>query len=123
LEEAWRTADLNCHPGNYVVAQGRIYGKGKGGLACLDLKTGETLWTARGIPAGQVSWADGLLYAFADARGLAALVEPSDAGGTAVGRIQVEGEGSSWAYPVVAGGRLYLRYDTNLYCYDVSGRS
>jgi outer membrane protein assembly factor BamB len=119
FEEAWRTTDLNCHPGNYVVAQGQIYGKGKGGLACLDLKTGETLWTARGIPAGQVSWADGLLYAFADSRGIATLVEPTDAGGNAVGRIQVEGEGSSWAYPVVAGGRLYLRYDTNLYCYDV----
>ena len=117
--EAWTSKDLNCHPGNYVVVQGRVYGKGKGGLACLDLKTGETLWTERKIPAGQVSWADGRLYVFADSRGVASLVEPTDSEGRLLGRIQVDGEGASWAYPVVAGGRLYLRYDTNLYCYDV----
>jgi outer membrane protein assembly factor BamB len=96
-----------------------VYGKGKGGLACLDLKTGATLWTQRKIPTGQVSWADGRLYVFADARGVASLVEPSDSDGKLSGRIQVDGEGASWAYPVVAGGRLYLRYDTNLYCYNV----
>ena len=35
------------------------------------------------------------------------------------GTFNVEGEGPSWAHPVVIGGRLYLRYDTNLYCYNV----
>ena len=35
------------------------------------------------------------------------------------GRIKVAGQGSSWALPVVIGGRLYVRYDTNLYCYDI----
>jgi hypothetical protein len=33
--------------------------------------------------------------------------------------LKVEGEGTSWAHPVVIGGRLYLRYDTHLYCFDV----
>lgn len=117
--EAWTSKDLNCHPGNYVVVQGRVYGKGKGGLACLDLKTGTTLWTERKIPAGQTSWADGRLYVFADSRGVASLVEPRDSEGKLGGRIQVDGEGASWAYPVVAGGRLYLRYDTNLCCFAV----
>jgi hypothetical protein len=27
--------------------------------------------------------------------------------------------GPSWAHPVVIGGRLYLRYADNLYCFDV----
>ena len=35
------------------------------------------------------------------------------------GTFKVEGDGPSWAYPVVIGGRLYLRYDTNLYCFNV----
>ena len=38
------------------------------------------------------------------------------------GEFSVAGEGPSWAHPVVAGGRLYLRYDTNLYCFDVKAR-
>ena len=122
FDEAWTSKDLNCHPGNYVVVKGRVYGKGRGGLVCVDLKSGETLWSER-VPAGQVSWADGRLYVFADSRGIASLVEPGDTQGKAVGRVQVEGEGSSWAYPVVAGGRLYFRYDTHLYCYDVKATS
>ena len=97
-----------------------MYGKGKGGLVCLDLKSGETLWTERKVPAGQISWADGRLYVFADSRGIASLVEPGQSDCRLLGRFQVDGEGASWAYPVVAGGRLYLRYDTNLYCYDVT---
>ena len=37
------------------------------------------------------------------------------------GKVKVKGNGPSWAHPVVIGGRLYLRYDTNLYCFDVKG--
>ena len=43
-------------------------------------------------------------------------------GAKVAGQVQVAGRGSSWAYPTVVGGRLYLRYDTNLYCYDVQAR-
>ena len=35
------------------------------------------------------------------------------------GSFRVKGSGSSWAHPVVANGRLYLRYADNLYCFDV----
>ena len=31
-------------------------------------------------------------------------------------------DGPSWAHPVIAGGRLYLRYDDNLYAYDLKGQ-
>jgi len=24
-----------------------------------------------------------------------------------------------WTHPVIAGGKLYLRYDKTLYCYDI----
>ena len=37
------------------------------------------------------------------------------------GKVKVKGGGPSWAHPVVIGGRLYLRDDTNLYCFDVKG--
>jgi hypothetical protein len=38
------------------------------------------------------------------------------------GEVAVQGSGPSWAHPAVANGRLYLRYDDNLYAYDVSGK-
>ena len=119
FEDAWTTHDFACHPGNYVVAGGCVYGKGKGSLVCADLKTGQTRWQER-FGAGQVSWADGLLYSLADSGGKLSLVDPSAAEGSRVkGAIQVAGTGNSWSHPVIVNGRLYVRYDTNLYCFDV----
>ena len=37
--------------------------------------------------------------------------------------MKVKGDGPSWAHPVVIGGRLYLRYDRHLYCFDVKNPS
>lgn len=116
--EAWTSTELNCHPGNYVVVNGSVYGKGRGGLTCLDLKTGETKWKEQ-AGAGQVCYADGMLYSFADSGGKISLVDPSAAENRLKGSFSVEGTGASWSHPVVSGGRLYLRYDTNLYCFDV----
>ena len=121
FQEAWRNRDLNCHPGNYVVAGGCAFGKGRGGLACVDLKTGQTKWQER-VGAGQVCWGDGMLYVFADSGGRISLVDPAAEGAKTKGAFRVEGTGKSWAHPVVIDGRLLLRYDTNLYCYDVKAR-
>ncbi len=121
FEPVWTTADFANHPGNYVVAQGRVYGKGKGGIVCADLKTGKTLWTERG-GAGQMTWADGLLYSFADQGGKLSLIDPNAESGRVKGSLQVAGAGNSWSHPVVINGRLYLRYDTNLYCFDVKAK-
>ncbi|MFQ5808972.1 MAG: PQQ-binding-like beta-propeller repeat protein, partial [Armatimonadota bacterium] len=38
-EEAWRTAEMDCHHGGYIVHEGYIYGTHKGRWSCLDLKT------------------------------------------------------------------------------------
>jgi len=119
FEEAWRNRDLNCHPGNYVVADGKVYGKARGGFACVDLASGETLWRDR-VRAGQASWADGLLYVLADSGGRLSLVDPhANEENRVKGSFSVEGEGRSWSHPVVIDGRMLIRYDTHLYCFDV----
>jgi outer membrane protein assembly factor BamB len=121
FEDAWTTRDFACHPGNYVAANGCVYGKGKGALVCADLITGATKWQER-CGAGQVTWADGLLYSQSDSGGKLALVDPTAEGNRVKGSIQVAGTGNSWSHPVVINGRLYVRYDTNLYCYDVKAK-
>ena len=103
------------------MAQGRIYGKGKGCLVCSDLKSGQTLWQERG-GAGQVTWADGMIYSFADSGGTLTLIDPTAENNRVKGKIQMAGTGNSWAHPVVINGRLYVRYDTNLYCFDVRAK-
>ena len=121
FEEAWTTRDFACHPGNYVIAQGRIVGKGKSCLVCADLKTGQTLWSEKG-GAGQVTWADGMIDSQSDAGGRLTLIDPAAQSNRVKGYIQVAGTGNSWAHPVISNGQLYVRYNTNLYCFDVKAK-
>jgi outer membrane protein assembly factor BamB len=115
----WTTKKLVCHHGGYVIHEGYIYGNHGNGWACLDLKTGKRQWSERAVGKGSICFADGMLYLFSESRGRAGLARCSPEGLKLKGDIKVDGRGPSWAYPVVIGGRLYLRYDTNLYCFDV----
>ena len=121
FDEAWTTHDFNCHPGNYVVVKDRVYGKGRGGLVCADLKTGKILWQERG-GAGQVCWADGMLYSLADSGGALTLLDPAAENSRVKGSIKVAGNGNSWSHPAIANGCLYVRFDTNLYCFDIRAK-
>ena len=117
---AWTTKEMVCHHGGYIIHEGHIYGNHNNGWSCLDLKTGKVLWNARGVGKGSLCFADGMLYLFGEAGGRAALATCSPEGLDLKGNLKVEGTGPSWAHPVVIGGRLYLRYDTHLYCFDVA---
>ena len=119
VDVAWTTKKLVCHHGGYVIHEGYIYGNHGVGWTCLDLKTGEQQWNERAVGKGSLCFADDMLYLFSENGGQAALANCSPDGLKLSGEVKVEGNGPSWAHPVVAGGRLYLRYDTHLYCFDV----
>ena len=121
-EEAWTTDKMDCHHGGYIIHDGYIYGNNGGQWVCLDLKTGARKWKDRGVGKGSVVFADGKLFLFGENDGLAGLGTASPSGLNMKGTFKVKGSGPSWAHPVVIGGRLYLRYDTNLYCFDVKGK-
>ena len=117
--KAWSSKSMNCTHGGYIIDKGYIYGNHSKGWSCLDLKTGEKKWEDPGVGGGSLCWADDMLYLFGEKDGEAALATCSPTGLEIKGRVKVDGEKESWAHPVVIGGRLYLRYYTNLYCFDV----
>jgi len=119
-DEAWTTKDMVCHHGGYVVHEGHIYGNHANGWACLELATGKVKWNGKGVGKGSLCFADGKLYLFGEKGGQAGLATCSPDGFQMLGTAKVDGNGPSWAHPIVIGGRLYLRYDTNLYCFDVT---
>ncbi len=121
-EPAWTTKELVCHHGGYLIEKGFIYGNHERGVACLDLKTGQKKWFEKGVGKCSITYADGMLYLFGENDGVMGLASASPEGFKLTGRFSVPGEGPSWAHPVVIGGRLYLRYDTNLYCFDVKAK-
>lgn len=117
--EAWKTNEMVCHHGGYVILDGYVYGNHNDGWTCLDLKTGEKKWFEPGVGKGSVTYADGMFYLFGEKDGMVGLAAASPEGMKLVGQFSVAGSGASWAHPVIINGRLYLRYADNLYCYDV----
>jgi len=118
-EEAWTTKDMVCHHGGYIILDGYIYGNDSRGWSCLDIKTGKAMWNEKAVGKGSLCLADGMLYLFGESGGKAALAAFSPEGMEVTGNVTVAGSGPSWAHPVVIGGRLYLRYADNLYCFAV----
>ena len=116
---AWTTGEMICHHGGFILDNGFIYGNHNNGWACIELATGQKKWFEQGVGKGSLCWADGMLYLYSENKGQAALATCSPEGLKITGRVSVAGNGPSWAHPVVVGGRLYLRYDKNLYCFDV----
>ena len=118
-EEVYTTKDFVCHHGGYVILDGHIYGNHSSGWTCMELKTGKVKWHEKAVGKGSICYADGMLYVFGERGGKAGLLVCSPEATEVRGTFSVEGSGPSWAHPVVTGGRLYLRYDDNLYCFDV----
>ena len=121
-DEAWTTKEMVCHHGGYVIHEGHIYGNHSGGWSCLELKTGRQKWNETGVGKGSACWADGMLYLFGEKDGKVGLATCSPEGMAMKGTFSVAGSGPSWAHPVVIGGRLYIRYDSHLYCFDVKAK-
>lgn len=120
--QVWDTTALINHHGGYVLVDGAIYGhSNRGNWTCLDLKTGAVRWQSTGVGKGSVTYADGMLYTYGERSGDLALVRATPEKYDEVSRFRVPsgGSGPYWAHPVVCGGRLYVRHDNNLYCFDI----
>jgi outer membrane protein assembly factor BamB len=113
---------LNFHGG--VVRVGEyVYGTGGNGLVCLDFKTGERKWIERSVGRGSLVAADGHLYLRGE-RGSMTLAEAVPTGYKEKGRFQqpFRSRFPTFTHPVIAGGRLYLRDENVLLCYDVKAK-
>jgi outer membrane protein assembly factor BamB len=117
-------SNLGNKHGGVVLLGDFIYGdsEDQGVPQCVELLTGESKWKSRGSGKGSaaVTAADGHLYVhFQD--GTLALVKADPAAYTEVGSFKVPGSGErpSWTQPVIVDGRLYVREQDAVLCYDV----
>jgi outer membrane protein assembly factor BamB len=121
--EVYLRRNLMTFHGGVVRVGEHVYGTGKGGLACLDFRTGEVKWRERSVGEGSLVAADGRLY-LRGTKGEMALVEASPEGYREKGRFRQpeRTDFATFAHPVVANGRLYLRDDDLLFCYDIAAK-
>ncbi len=122
--EAYFSKKMKNHHGGTLLVDGYLYGSSDPGLlSCLDFQTGDVLWRDRSSGKGSIVYADGMLYVRSE-KGPVSLVEATSSGFHLHGRFEQpsRSEQPSWPYPVVANGRLYLRDQDVLLCYDLRKR-
>ncbi|MGL4941862.1 MAG: PQQ-binding-like beta-propeller repeat protein [Thermoguttaceae bacterium] len=125
FEQAWVTKKLDNAHGGLVFLDGYVYGsadKYKGGaLVCLKVADGEEAWNASDVKKGSITFADGMLYTYSENEGHVALVKATPEKFEELARFQIPegGRGNTWAHPVISNGKLFLRHDTTVYCFDV----
>ncbi len=119
-EEVYFSKEMANHHGGIVKVGDHMYGFGNGGLICMDFETGEIAWRERSVGKGSLVAADGLLFLLGEGHQVA-LAKATPEGYEELGRFQITNHGRrSWAHPVVAGGKFYVRNQQDLTCYDVA---
>jgi outer membrane protein assembly factor BamB len=120
-KEVYLNRNLMTFHGGVVRLGDYLYGTGNAGLVCLELRTGKVKWRHRSIGQGSLLAAEGRLY-LRGTQGQMALVEASPEGYREKGRFSQPKRTrfATFAHPVVANERLYLRDDDLLFCYDIA---
>jgi len=121
-QEVWRNTTLDCKTGGFIVLDRIIYGSGDAnkGWYGVDWKTGSTVFSDKSLGKGNIIYADGMLYCYAES-GEVALVRPSPSGIRKVSSFQVPyGEAQHWAHLVIRNGRLYVRHGSSLMVYELA---
>lgn len=124
----WKNTAIASHHSDPYIIDGHIYGysgdsmQNKGDFKCIELLTGIEKWSTRDMGWGTCTYVDGYLLCL-DIKGNLFLMKPNPekfikvAGMPGMlGKIQ----GAAWTKPVLANGKLYLRFKHRLLCYEIS---
>lgn len=131
-EEVYLSKKMQNHHGGMILLDGSLYGANGGNeggaLLCLDFQSGKVLWDERDdpdhrAPKGSIAYADGRLY-YRTEKGTVLLIEPSPKEYLERGRFEQPDRTRlpAWAHPVIANGKLYIRDQDLLLCYDVKAQ-
>jgi outer membrane protein assembly factor BamB len=121
-EEIYFNKDMQNHHGGLVLVNGYLYGFSNAILTCMEFATGKTVWRDRSVGKGTLTYADGHLYLLSEGN-VVGLAEATPEGYKEKGRFNIADQGyPSWAHPVVCGGKLYIRNQGALTCYDIKAR-
>ncbi len=125
-DDVYANKNMVNHHGGVVLVGEHLYGYSDGkGWVCMKFENGEMVWSDKALGKGSVSYADGHLYLRSEgSRGTVVLVEATPERWREKGRFDQPDrtDKEAWPHPVIANGRLYLRDQDKLFCYDVSAR-
>ncbi|MBM3879449.1 MAG: polyvinylalcohol dehydrogenase [Verrucomicrobia bacterium] len=128
VEQVYANKTIKNHHGGVTLLGDHLYGYSDGdGWTCQEFKTGNLVWQEKDkLRKGALAYADGHFYLREEEKSgsKVALIEATPAGYREKGRFEQPDQSgkNTWAHPVIAGGKLYLRDQDVLLCYDVKAK-
>ena len=127
-EQVWDNRIMKNHHGGVIRIGQHLYGYSDGrGWTCQNWETGEPVWQDKSLGKGAVGYADGRLYCIDEKTGRVVLAEASPDGWKSCGEFRLnplsgnrKPQGGIWVHPTIANGKLYLRDQERIYCFDIS---
>ncbi len=125
-EQVYFERGLPSAIGGAGLVDGILYGASSGNLVAADFATGKVRWSNESTGDASVAYAEGHLYVYGEDGDLS-LVEATPEAYREKGRFTPPAHPAhtrgarekSWAYPVLANGRLYVRDLDTVWAYDV----
>jgi outer membrane protein assembly factor BamB len=130
--DVFMNKDLENHHGGVILVGEYLYGhSNKDGWTCMAFADGSVKWHEKSaLGKGAIGFADGMLYCLEEKTGTVALIEAwfeaSPEGWSEKGRFKLDPltnirspKGAIWTHPVISNGKLYLRDQNFIFCYDV----
>jgi outer membrane protein assembly factor BamB len=124
----WKSKVIASFHSDPFIIDNHIYGysgqstQNKGEFKCVELQTGIEKWSTNDMGWGTCVYVDRFLLC-CDIKGNLFLMKPDPEKfikvaemSSALGKIR----GASWTVPVLANGKLYLRFQQKLVCYSIS---
>jgi outer membrane protein assembly factor BamB len=121
-EQIYEESKLQNHHGGIVQVGGYFYFITQRELVCVNPKTGKIEWSNRSVGKGSIMSVDGKLIVRGEGGdGEVALVEASPTAYKEISRFPQPDRSSknSWTYPTVYNGKLYIRDQGLLLCYEI----
>lgn len=128
VEVVYEGKEMKNHHGGVILVGDYVFGHADPGWLCQDFKTGKSVWLHREFGKGAIGHADGMLYCLEEKTGNVVLIDASSKGWQEHGRFTLSPQtkirspsGAIWTHPVISNGKLYLRDQDIIYCFDVKG--
>ncbi len=123
----WKNMVMEAQHSDPILIDGYIYGysgessRNVGKFVCLELATGKEMWSTNEIGQGTTTFVDGHLIC-QNLKGDIYIIKPDPTSFHKIGDIKSaisDVKNLAWTVPVVANGKLYLRYMQQLICYNL----
>ena len=123
---------LDNREGGVVVVDGFVFGHfEQPGLSCIDMSNANTVWSNKTTKRGSIVYAEGRLYYYNSETSEVMLVDastkkPNKFSELVTGQFTLpqksklnKSGGRNWTHPVIADGKLYIRDQDLLFCFEI----